>query len=90
MWQSTALGLCTGMQHVNTDGSTLHVHAACGLCVIQARCTALRQHMQELRYPGIVINTTLLVFGTAASLLAAYRARLINVNDNFRNGEDEG
>lgn len=42
--------------------------------------------VMELRYPGIVINTILLVFGTAASLLFAYQARLITVGDNFRNG----
>jgi hypothetical protein len=28
----------------------------------------------------------MLVFGTAASLLAAYQTRLISVTDNFRNG----
>jgi uncharacterized YccA/Bax inhibitor family protein len=39
-----------------------------------------------LCYAGIVINTAMLVLGTAASMLAAYNARLIQVNDNFRNG----
>jgi hypothetical protein len=45
------------------------------------------RNVQELRYPGIVLNTIMLVFGTAASLLAAYQARIIRVGDNFRNGK---
>jgi len=42
--------------------------------------------VMELRYPGIVLNAIMLVFGTAASLLFAYQARMISVTDNFRNG----
>jgi len=34
----------------------------------------------ELRYPGIVINATMLTFGTALSLYAAFQARLIDVS----------
>eukprot|EP00195_Chlamydomonas_chlamydogama_P014549 CAMPEP_0202897070 /NCGR_PEP_ID=MMETSP1392-20130828/5927_1 /ASSEMBLY_ACC=CAM_ASM_000868 /TAXON_ID=225041 /ORGANISM="Chlamydomonas chlamydogama, Strain SAG 11-48b" /LENGTH=245 /DNA_ID=CAMNT_0049582623 /DNA_START=286 /DNA_END=1023 /DNA_ORIENTATION=- len=42
--------------------------------------------IMELRYPGIVLNATMLTLGVAASLLFAFQSRLINVNDNFRNG----
>lgn len=59
-----------------------------GCCAAQAvRAALLLLHMQELRYPGIVMNAAMLVFGTAASLLAAHSARLITVTDQFRNGE---
>ena len=34
----------------------------------------------ELRYPGIVLNATMLTFGTAFSLYAAFQARLIDVS----------
>jgi uncharacterized YccA/Bax inhibitor family protein len=42
--------------------------------------------IMELKYPGIVLNATMLTLGTAFSLFAAFQARLITVNDNFRNG----
>ncbi len=57
------------------------------LCVCVCVCVSCTQ---ELRYPGIVINAAMLVMGTAASLLFAYQAKLINVTDNFRNGEGHG
>ncbi len=51
------------------------------------RCVRVRVcGAQELRYPGIVLNATMLVLGTAASLLAAYNARIITVTDKFRDG----
>ena len=40
--------------------------------------------IMELRYPGIVLNATMLTMGTAFSLFAAFQARLIDVrNANF-------
>ena len=36
--------------------------------------------IMELRYPGIVINATMLTMGTAFSLFAAFQARLIVVS----------
>lgn len=42
--------------------------------------------IMELRYPGIVLNATMLTMGTAFSLFAAFQARLIDVNDQFRSG----
>lgn len=35
--------------------------------------------VMEVKYPGIAMNATILTFGTAASLLAAYKARIIKV-----------
>ncbi|GLC39292.1 hypothetical protein PLESTB_001574200 [Pleodorina starrii] len=40
----------------------------------------------EMLYPGIVLNALMLTFGTAASLLVAFQARLIRVTDKFRDG----
>ncbi len=40
---------------------------------------ALPPVLQELRYPGIVLNALMLTFGTAGSLLVAYQARLLKV-----------
>lgn len=42
--------------------------------------------VMELRYPGIVLNAVMLVFGVAASLLTAYQARIITITDKFRSG----
>lgn len=36
--------------------------------------------MMELRYPGIVLNATMLTLGTAFSLFAAFQARIIDVS----------
>lgn len=36
--------------------------------------------MMELRYPGIVLNATMLTLGTAFSLFAAFQARVIDVS----------
>mmetsp|Transcript_12307 Transcript_12307/g.14708 ORF Transcript_12307/g.14708 Transcript_12307/m.14708 type:complete len:176 (+) Transcript_12307:17-544(+) len=38
----------------------------------------------DLRFPGIVIQTLCLTFGTLFALLASYRSGLITVNEGFR------
>lgn len=40
----------------------------------------------EARYPGIVINSVGLTFGTLAALLVAYRSGLIRATENFKLG----
>ncbi|MBN2801457.1 MAG: Bax inhibitor-1/YccA family protein [Deltaproteobacteria bacterium] len=40
----------------------------------------------EMRYPGIVIQAVMLTFGTAFSLLLAYKTRMIKVTENFKLG----
>ncbi len=40
----------------------------------------------EARFPGIVIQATLLTFGVLFGLLLVYKSRLIKVTDNFRLG----
>ena len=40
----------------------------------------------EMQYPGIVIQTVTLTFGTAGGLLLAYRSGLIPVTENFKLG----
>ncbi|MFH1415586.1 MAG: Bax inhibitor-1/YccA family protein [Elusimicrobiota bacterium] len=40
----------------------------------------------EARYPGLVIQAAALTFGTLFSLLFLYKARIINVSENFKLG----
>ena len=40
----------------------------------------------ELRYPGIVLQAVGLTFGTLATLLVAYKTRLIKATENFKLG----
>ena len=40
----------------------------------------------EANYPGIVIQATMMTFGTLAVMLAVYKSGLIEVNDKFRIG----
>lgn len=42
--------------------------------------------MFEMRFPGIVIQATMLTFGTMFALLAAYRSGLIAATENFKLG----
>jgi uncharacterized YccA/Bax inhibitor family protein len=38
----------------------------------------------EAKYPGIVLNSVVLTFGTLGTLLLLYRARLIQASENFK------
>lgn len=42
--------------------------------------------MLEVQFPGIVIQATLLTFGTLLAMLAAYESGMIKVTENFRLG----
>ena len=42
--------------------------------------------LMEMQFPGIVIQAVALTFGVFFSLLFVYKARLINVTENFRLG----
>ena len=68
----TAIGVCLENLFSLTHAGPLYAVAK-GLAVGGMAA------IYELRYPGIVLNATMLTFGTAFSLYAAFQARLIDV-----------
>ncbi|MEW5307973.1 MAG: hypothetical protein WDW36_010339 [Sanguina aurantia] len=65
-----------------------HLSPYTGLVFCSAKGLALggMSAMAEMMYPGIALNAMMLTFGTAATLLLGFQARVLSVSDNFRNG----